>query len=239
MAGLRRLRGGDALFDLSQNPVAARFGSEVDHLEAVRAQRAKLLMGFAQHIERTAVGRDPAAGGEELKNPVEDGEKVGSFDDQRVAVREEHLADRIGDLAGGFLEVGEHLGDRADPERLVLIHGAEGAAVAGAADGELKDEAVRLAGGTVYVAFVNHGAAPFGSDVGKAAAGSVPALRRALPARFNACGPARRGFPAPRGILPRCGGRALPLPPQAATRWRCPRGGGPAPPPRQARGSGP
>lgn len=93
LAGLRRLRGGDALFDLSQNP--GRFpvlGPEVDHLEAVLAQRAKLLMGFAQHIERTAVGRDPAAGGKELKNPVEDGEKVGSFDDQRVAIREEDLA---------------------------------------------------------------------------------------------------------------------------------------------------
>ena len=88
--------------------------------------------------------------------PVEDGEKVGSFDDQRVAVREEDLADRVGDFAGGFLEVGEHLGDRANPECLVLIHGAEGAAVAGAADGKLKDEAVRLAGGTVYVLSLIH-----------------------------------------------------------------------------------
>ena len=68
-------------------------------------------------------------------------------EDQRVAVGDEDLVDRVRGAARGFAQVGERFGELAHAELLAAIHVAVRAFVPGAADRRLQDVAVASDGG--------------------------------------------------------------------------------------------
>ena len=80
--------------------------------------------------------------------------------DEGVTVREEDLIDSA-EVGSRPIDLLLKLLKRTNPEALVPVHGAEGAAVVAAADSRLEDQTVGLRRGAKELAFVlDHGAHP-------------------------------------------------------------------------------
>ena len=98
------------------------------------------------------------------------------FEDQGVAIAEKD-ASYIGHLPGRHGDVFERLVDRTNPERLVHVGAAEGAAVMGTTVGDLEQVAVGLAGRPDNGAMVSHGIImPVRGEIDNLVDSAVPVL---------------------------------------------------------------
>jgi hypothetical protein len=118
-------------------------------------QLAELLDGLFQEALRVGVSPDAADSGQVLPDGIEDVDESLLRDDEGVAVAEEELVD-LTDPPGCILQIFFDLLEALDAETLVFEARAEGAPVVRAADGDLQQQAVGLAGRPDDVSFVFH-----------------------------------------------------------------------------------
>ena len=118
-------------------------------------QLPQFVHGLVEHVYGIAVDVDPLAFREQFLYLFQYDEHPAVGETQCVAVAEKNAL-HITVCPAGVLQILYDLGHIPDAELLVLEHAAECAAVVGASDGDLHQEAVSLAGRSVYITFVSH-----------------------------------------------------------------------------------
>jgi len=144
-----------ALADFREDRLVAGFDAQVDDPEPPLLQLAELPDGFFPDALRVGVGADATHAGQMDADRVEDPDQAPLRDDEGVPVAQEDPVDPS-EPPGGVCQVFPDLVEAPDAEALALEARAEGAPVVRAADGDLEQQAVRLAGGADDVAFVPH-----------------------------------------------------------------------------------
>jgi len=148
LAGLPgHLVGREALPDLQQGLVIARFQPEIEDAQALLPQQDQLLRAFGGQAVGRGIGSDPGQTGEGRRQRIQDLRQPLEGIDQCVAIGQEYAFDLLPVALRDPGDLGQDLSGRAQVEAFSLVHAAESAAVLGAADRDLEDQAAGLAGG--------------------------------------------------------------------------------------------
>ena len=148
--------GGVALAHPLQYRVAAGLQPHVYHFQSLLPQQAQVVLALHLQAGWGGIARDPLTLGEQAVHQPQYLHQVLRAAHQGVAIGQKDPVHPVVDAAGQ-LEILPYLLHGTHGKMLVIVHFTEGAAVVAAPVGHLHDEAVRLAGRPVDLAFVAHG----------------------------------------------------------------------------------